>query len=104
MGRRRGAYPPEFRRQMVELVRAGRTPEELGREFEPTPQAIRNWVRQADLDEGRRKDGLTTEERAELGRLRRENRVLREEREILKKAAAWFARETGTVPSKDSNS
>jgi transposase len=103
MGRRRGAYPPEFRRQMVELVRAGRTPEELGREFEPTPQAIRNWVRQADLDEGRRKDGLTTEERAELGRLRRENRVLREEREILKKAAAWFARETGTVPSKDSN-
>ena len=89
---------------MVELVRAGRTPEELGREFEPTPQAIRNWVRQADLDEGRRKDGLTTEERAELGRLRRENRVLREEREILKKAAAWFARETGTIPSKDSNS
>ena len=104
MGRRRAPYPPEFRRQMVELVRAGRTPEELGREFEPTPQAIRNWVRQADLDEGRRKDGLTTEERAELGRLRRENRVLREEREILKKAAAWFARETGTVPSKDSNS
>ncbi len=104
MGRRRAPYPPEFRRQMVELVRAGRTPEELGREFEPTPQAIRNWVRQADLDEGRRKDGLTTEERAELGRLRRENRILREEREILKKAAAWFARETGTIPSKDSNS
>ena len=104
MGRRRAPYPPEFRRQMVELVRAGRTPEELGREFEPTPQAIRNWVRQADLDEGRRQDGLTTVERQELGRLRRENRVLREEREILKKAAAWFARETGTIPSKDSNS
>jgi len=104
MGRRRAPYPPEFRRQMVELVRAGRTPEELGREFEPTAQAIRNWVRQADLDEGRRQDGLTTVERQELGRLRRENRVLREEREILKKAAAWFARETGTIPSKDSNS
>lgn len=63
-------------------------------------QAIRQWVRQADLDDGRRRDGLTTEERDELNRLRRENRTLREEREILKKAAAWFARETTSGPSK----
>ncbi len=104
MPKRRTPYPPEFRRQMVELVRAGRTPEELSREFEPSAQAIRNWIRQADLDEGRRSDGLTTQERAEMRRLRRENRQLRLEREILKKAAAWFARETGSIPSKDSDS
>ena len=97
-------YPPEFRRQMVELVRAGRTPGELAREFECSDQTIRNWVRQTDLDEGRREDGLTTDEREELRRLRRENRQLREEREILKKAAAWFARETGSVPEKFSSS
>jgi transposase len=89
---------------MVELVRAGRSPESLAQQFEPTAQAIRNWVRQADRDEGRREDGLTTVERTELQRLRRENRTLREEREILKKAAAWFARETGSIPSGSSNS
>jgi transposase len=66
-------YAPEFRRQMVELVRAGRTPEQLAKEFEPSAQAIRNWVAQADRDEGRREDGLTTVEREELSRLRREN-------------------------------
>ena len=59
---------------MVELVRAGRTPEELAREFEPSAQSIRNWVHQTDLDDGRREDGLTTAERDELRRLRRENR------------------------------
>ena len=100
----RDPYPPEFRQQMVDLVRAGRTPEELAREFEPSAQAIRNWVRQSDLDEGRREDGLTTVEREELRRLRRENRQLREEREILAKAAAWFARETGSIPPGSSNS
>ncbi|MBV8200870.1 MAG: IS3 family transposase [Acidobacteria bacterium] len=84
--RHRPPYPPEFRRQMVDLVRAGRDPEQLAREFEPSAQAIRNWVAQADRDEGRRDDGLTTLEREELRRLRRENRQLREEREILKKA------------------
>jgi transposase len=89
---------------MVELVRAGRTPEELAREFEPTAQAIRNWVRQVDLDEGRRQDGLTTADKEELSRLRRENRQLREEREILAKAAAWFARETDSIPPRSSNS
>jgi transposase len=88
----------------VELVRAGRTPEELGREFEPSAQAIRNWVQQADLDEGRREDGMTTVEREELRRLRRENRRLQMERDILAKAAAWFARETGSVPGKSSSS
>ena len=97
-------HPPEFRRQLVALVRAGRTPEELSREFEPSAQAIRNWVRQADRDEGRRDDGLTSSEREELARLRRENRVLREEREILKKAAAWFAEETASTPKRRSGS
>ena len=66
MSKRRTAYPPEFRRQMVELFRSGRNPEELSREFEPSAQAIRNWVGQADRDEGRRADGLTTAERQEL--------------------------------------
>jgi transposase len=88
---------------MVELVRSGRCPEELSREFEPSAQSIRNWVVQADRDEGRRDDGLTTEDRAELRRLRRENRQLRLEREILKKAAAWFARETGSLPENSSS-
>ena len=104
LGNTRPSYPPEFRRRMVELVRSGRTPEALSREFEPTAQSIRQWARQTDLDEGRRSDGLTTEERAELVRLRRENRTLREEREILKKAAAWFAKETGSTPSESSGS
>ncbi len=97
-------YPPEFRRRLVEMVRAGRNPEELAEKFEPTAQSIRNWVAQAERDDGHRQDGLTTEEREELRRLRRENKVLREEREILKKAAAWFARETGSIPPKDSSS
>jgi transposase len=97
-------YPPQFRERLIELVRKGRTPEELARQFEPSAQAIRNWVRQADRDDGRRQDGLTTEEREEVRRLRREVKVLREEREILRKAAAWFAKETTSIPSKDSSS
>ena len=104
MARKRPPYAPEFRRQMIELVRAGRDPADLAREFEPSSQAIRNWVAQADRDQGRRPDGLTTEEHEELRRLRREVKTLREEREILKKAAAWFARETGSIPPKDSSS
>jgi transposase len=92
MPKSRPPYPPEFRRQMVELVRAGRTPDELAREFEPSSEAIRQWVKQADRDDGRRTDGLTSAEREELSRLRRENRQLRQERDILAKAAAWFAR------------
>jgi transposase len=102
--RTRPPYPAEFRRRMVELVRTGRSPESRGREFEPTAQAIRNCVRQADRGEGRRDDGLTTTERTELQRLRRENATLREEREILKEAAAWFARETGSISPGSSNS
>ena len=104
MPRTHPSYPPEFRRQMVELVRAGRSPDKLAKEFEPSPQTIRNWAQQADLDDGRRSDGLTTTEREELTRLRRENRRLRQEREILAKAAAWFARETDSVPPKSSSS
>jgi transposase len=97
-------YPPEFRQRIVELIRKGRTPEELARQFEPSAQAIRNWVKQTALDAGDRIDGLTPEERDELRRLRREVRQLREERTILSKAAAWFARETTTIPAKDSSS
>ena len=97
-------YPLEFRRQMVELVRSGRSVEELAREFEPSAGAIRNWVKQADLDEGRRSDGVTSDEREELSRLRRENKRLRMEQEILKKAAAWFARESNSIPDRDSSS
>ena len=85
-------------------MRKGRTPEELAKQFEPSAQAIRNWVRQADRDAGRRQDGLTTAEQEELRRLRRENHMLREERDILKKAAAWFARETNSIPSDSSSS
>lgn len=99
MPRSRRVYPPEFRQQLIELVRAGRTPNDLAREFEPSAQTIRNWVQQADRDRGRRTDGLTSVERDELAQLRRENRRLKLEREILSKAAAWFARETGTIPS-----
>ena len=103
MPKTRPPYSPEFRRQMVELVRSGRDPTDLAREFELSAQAIRNWVVQAGLGEGRREKlltaGLTPDEREELARLRRENKQLRLERDILSRAAAWFARETGAVPS-----
>ena len=104
MSRTRKPYPQEIREQMVELVRAGRSPEELSREFEPSAQSISNWVAQADRDEGKRKDGLTTAEREELRRLRKENRQLKLEREILSKAAAWFAQETVPSSKRSSNS
>ena len=105
MGKVRSPYPAEFKSQMVELVRAGRTPEELSREFEPTAQSIHTWVRQHERDSGERRDGgLTSIESDELRRLRRENRQLKMERDILSKAAAWFARETGTIPNGSSGS
>ena len=104
MARTRPPYPPEFRQQIIELARVGRTPEELSQEFEPSAQTIRNWMKQADLDKGLRSDGLTTPEREELRRLRRELRQVKLEREILSKAAAWFARETNSIPSKGSSS
>lgn len=97
-------YASEFKEQMIALARSGRTPEELAQEFEPTAQTIRNWVIQSDRDAGVRHDGLTSAEREEMRELRRENKRLREEREILKKAAAWFAQETKAVPPRSSNS
>ena len=104
MPKSRRPYPAEYRARIVELVRSGRSPESLAREFEPSGQCIRNWVAQAERDAGRRPDGLTTDERTELQRLRRDNATLREEREILKKAAAWFAQESLSTPPKRSGS
>jgi len=100
MPRSRPFYPPEFKHELVELARSGRSITSLAREFGPDAQSIKNWLKQADLDEGRRTDGLTTAEREELVRLRRENRTLRMEREILKKAAAWFAKESDSSPKR----
>ena len=104
MPKSRPAYPPEYRRKIVALVRAGRNPHELASEFECSAQTIRNWVAQADADTGKRDDVLTSTEREELRKLRRENKQLKLEREILAKATAWFARETNSIPDKDSNS
>ena len=104
MARKSPPFTPEFRRQMIELVRSGRSPESLSKEFEPTAQTIRNWVAQAGRDDGRRDDGLKSDERDEITRLRRENRQLKVERDILSKAAAWFARETDVIPPKGSDS
>jgi transposase len=91
-------YTPEFRRQMVELHRSGRSATSLAKEFGPTTWTICSWIKQADRDAGKPKSdgGLTTAEREELSRLRRRVRQLEEEREILSKAAAWFATESGT--------
>ena len=94
MPKSRPPYPAEFRNKIVDLARAGRPIPEIAEQFEPSGQTIRNWIAQADRDNGKRSDGLTSVERDELGRLRRENWQLKLEREILAKAAAWFARET----------
>src|SRR5262245_17282314 len=88
MPRTRRPYSAEFRQRLVDLVRGGQSPEELARKFEPSANAIRNWVVQAARDEGRRADGLTTNEKEEIRRLRREVRVLSEEREILRNCRA----------------
>ena len=104
MPRTRSRYSPEFRAQIVELARSGRSVAELAREFEPSDQTIYNWIKQAERDEGKRADILSSSERDELRRLRKENRKLKQEREILAKAAAWFAKETDSASGGRSNS
>lgn len=87
-------YPPEFRREAVQLARsAERSIAQVARDLGVSNQTLHTWIKQADVDAGKR-EGLTTEEREELRRLRRENRTLLQEREILKKAAAFFSRES----------
>jgi len=104
MPKSRPPYPPEYWRKIVALVRPGRSPNGLAIEFECSAQTIRNWVAQAEAEAGKREDVLTSTEREELRKLRRENRQLKLEREILAKATAWFARETNSISGKDSNS
>jgi transposase len=98
------SYPLEFRHNIIELARAGRSFDDLAVEFQLSPQTIRNWVKQADVNAGCRSDGLTTAEHEEIAKLRKRVRQLETERDILSKAAAWFARETDSVPPKSSNS
>ena len=107
MSKVRPPYPAQFRQQMVELVRAGRTPAELSREFNVTAQSITNWVGQAAIDSGKPlpgKEGLTTVEREELARLRRQLRQVQQERDILAKATAWFSRRSDATSTKSSDS
>ena len=85
MPRTRPPYPQEFRNRIVELARNGRTPSELAEEFEPTEQTIRNWLKQADRDDGKSADRLSTDERDELRRLRKKLRQMKQERDILAK-------------------
>ncbi|WP_419853451.1 transposase [Candidatus Poriferisodalis sp.] len=90
-GRTRSPYPSEYKAELVRLVREeGRSPSELAREFEPSAQSIANWIAQAEIDDGKR-GGLTTDEKAQLRRWRAENRVLRMEKDLLEKVAAFFA-------------
>ena len=98
------SYPLEFRLNAIELARSGRRVKDLALEFNLAPQTVINWVKQADLDAGRRSDGLASAERDELAKLRKKVRQLETERDILSKAAAWFARETDSIPPKSSNS
>ena len=90
--------PPEFRAEAIRLARARRKSHaEIARQLGMPTETLRQGLKPADVDEGKRSDGLTTEEQEELRRLRRENRMLREEREILVQAAAVFAKETGSI-------
>jgi transposase len=92
--RTRPAYPPEFRREAIQLMRSsGRPLRELSTNLGVSEQTLRHWRKQAEIDQGHA-EGLTSAERDELRRLQRENRVLREEREVLRKAAAFFAQES----------
>jgi len=94
MPRSRPPYPPEFRREAVQMVRSGRSIRDVAESLGMTPQSLRNWVRQEQLDLHERDDGLTSAEREELRELRRKVRRLEQERDLLKRAAAFFARET----------
>jgi transposase len=95
MPKTRPAYPPEFRREAVRLLRSGaRSPRQLAEELGCSEQTLRNWLRQDEADRGERQDVLSSEERRRLRELERENRVLKQEREILKRAAAFFIRES----------
>jgi transposase len=96
MPKTRPAYPAEFRREAVQMLRAGRTPRELAESLGVSEQTLRNWRRQDQRDRHERDDGLTSDERDELRRLRRENARLKQERDLLKRAAAFFAAETET--------
>jgi len=101
MPRTRNPYPTEFREHIIALARSGRSVESLAREFEPCAATIHLWLKEAKQDSGERDDGITSAEREELRRLRRENKALRQERDILSKAAAWFAQ--GEIPSSRSS-
>jgi transposase len=92
----RPAYPEQFRREAIELLRAGRSPRELAESLGVSQQTLRNWRRQDQVDRHERDDGLTSDEREELRRLRRENARPTQERDLLKRAAAFFAKETET--------
>jgi transposase len=95
MPKSRPPYPPEFRREAVRMLRSGlRTPKQLAGELGCSEQTLRNWQRQDEADRGERADLLSSDERARLRELERENKVLRQEREILKRAAAFFIRES----------
>jgi transposase len=100
-------YPAEFRQQIIELARIGRTPAELSREFGPSAQSITNWIAQDARDRGKPlpgKDGLSTAEREELVRLRRKLRQVEQERDILVKATAWFAARHDKTSTPSTNS
>lgn len=96
MPKTRPPYPPEFRREAVQLVRAGRSVKDVAESLGCSDQSLHNWVKQEQLDRHERDDGLSSAEREELRRLRRENARLKQEREILKRAAVFFAAETET--------
>jgi len=99
MGQSHPPYAPAFRAEAVRLVRQGtKSMAQIARELEISSETLRLWRKRADIDDGLRHDGLTTEETEEVRRLRREVTQLREEREILVKAAAFFAKETGRTP------
>ncbi|MCS4175253.1 transposase [Salinibacter ruber] len=108
MPRTRPPYPQKFRSQIVELARNGRSPKELAEEFEPTEATIRNWLKQADRDDGIRLDGPTTEEKEEIRQFQKKPSALQQERDVLANrcpfGTAWFAQETNSSRWKSSDS